>query len=139
MRSGRLTKMVYRKTPIIRQPWDFGANRADYRLLSPNNTKNRLFQLFLHVIRLNNPLSCNHVEVYKILRGIGKVNEHGLFPLLGESNIEGMGLKCERTFCTSRMVRVWNKQAEEVIEMDTKDISTGTWIGKVLRDMGKWD
>ena len=68
------------------------------------------------------------LEVYKIMRGIDKVDSQYLFPKVGESKTRGHRFKVrgERyksvqrgKFFTQRVVSVWNKLPEVVVEVCT--------------------
>ena len=68
------------------------------------------------------------VEVYKIMRGIDQLDNQYLFLKIGESKTEGYRFKVrgERyksvqrgNFFTQRVVSVWNKLSEVVVEVGT--------------------
>eukprot|EP00061_Rhincodon_typus_P014461 g41490.t1 len=68
------------------------------------------------------------IEVYKLMRGIDRVNSQGLFPRVGESETRGHSFKVkgerfERdlrgNFFMHRVVHVWNELPEEVVEAGT--------------------
>ena len=68
------------------------------------------------------------IEVYKIMRGIGKVDSQHIFPKVGESKTRGhrFNVRGERykrvqrgNFFTHRMVSVWNELPEVVVETGT--------------------
>ena len=74
--------------------------------------------------------------MYKTMRGMDRVNALSLFPGVGESRTRGHRFKLRgeringnlRSNCfTQRVVRLWYRLPEEVVEAGTLT----TWIGKV--------
>ena len=68
------------------------------------------------------------IEIYKIMRGIDKVDSQYLFPKVGESKTRGHRFKVRGkryksvqrgNFFTQRVVCVWNKLPEVVVEAGT--------------------
>ena len=95
-------------------------------------------------------------EVYKIMRGIGQVDSQHIFPKVGESKTRGHRFKVrgERhkkvqrgNFFTQRVVNVWNKLPEVIVEASTilsfkKHLDS--YMGKISIErygpnVGNWD
>ncbi|MBB6707133.1 reverse transcriptase family protein [Proteus mirabilis] len=92
--------------------------------LSYRERLNRLGLFSLERRRLRGDL----IEVYKIMRGMDRINRQSLFPGVGESRTRGhrfrvRGERYKRdlrgNFFTQRVVRVWNELPEEVVEAGT--------------------
>ena len=80
-------------------------------------------------------------ELYKIMRGIDRMNTHGLFPREGELKTRGHRFRGERfkrvlrdNFFTQRVVHIWNELPEKVVEVGSiatfKKHLVSTWMGK---------
>eukprot|EP00061_Rhincodon_typus_P004107 g21760.t1 len=65
------------------------------------------------------------IEVHKIMRGMDRVNSHGLFPRVGESKTRGHRFKAKGekfkkdlrgNIFMQNVMHVWNELPEEVVE-----------------------
>eukprot|EP00061_Rhincodon_typus_P006310 g26830.t1 len=110
-RTGRLSEQVNNLTRMLP-----GLKGLSYR-----ERLNRLGQFSLEHRRVRGDL----IEVYKIMRGMDRVNSYGLFPRVVESTTRGhrfmvRGERFKRdlrdNFFIQRVVRVWNKLPEEAVE-----------------------
>ena len=114
--------------------------------------KERLGRLGLFPWRLRGDL----IEVYKIMRGINQLDSQYIFPKVGESKTRGHRFKVrgERyksvqrgNFFTQRMVSVWNKLPEVVVEAGTIlsfKKCLGSYMGKMAMEgygpnVDNWD
>ena len=90
--------------------------------LSYKERLDRLGLFSLERRRLRNDL----IEVYKMMRGTDQLDSQYLFPKVGESKIREFKVRGERyrsvqrgNYFTQRVVSVWNKLPEVVVEAGT--------------------
>ena len=82
----------------------------------------------------------DHIETYKILTGLGRIDAGRIFPMVGQSRTRGHSLRIQgrpfrtevrRHFFTQRVMSLWNSLPQKVVDAKTLNVFN-RWLDLAL-------